>query len=274
MLYYTHKQLFYVDSHNKIDGTDDSFSYQFDIDNDIDYDAVVMLDCSIPKSNYVVQSSNNTFTCVLNTGSGDVNFIVNMPIGNYNRNSFRNVLKTLLNTNADTYIFDITFDNPNRTQDNGKYTFTWTNANPSAQEPKFIFTTGLYEQMGFNKNTTYIFSSGSLESVNVINMRPEATMYILSNICQNRNNNIFQNVISSGSSDYDYIIFHNTAPAEYSKDFTKTKSNIFKFTITDEDFNPINLNGLNVVFTIMVYKRNNINRLLEGFIKLKTLNNN
>jgi hypothetical protein len=41
--------------------------------------------------------------------------------------------------------------------------------------------------------------------------------------------------------------------------------------ITDEDFNPVSLNGLNVVFTLMLYRKNDIDRLIKGFIKLQTL---
>lgn len=274
MNYFTHKQLFYVDSHNKMldSDTHSDFHYEFtDINNDAEYDSVVLLDCSIPKSNYVINTGTNTFTVIENLGAGDLTRVITLPVGNYNRQTLKNVLKTQLNANANTYIYDITYDNSNRTQDDGKYTFTWTNVNGGALQPQFIFTDSLYEQTGFNKNTTYIFTAGSLKSVNVVNLRPESTMYILSNICQNKNNNILQNIISSDDNDYNFVVFHNPNPSEYSKTYTRNKANVFKFTITDEDFNKIDLNGINVVFTIMLYKRNQINRLIEGFIKMKTL---
>jgi hypothetical protein len=92
---------------------------------------------------------------------------------------------------------------------------------------------------------------------------------ILSNIVQNRGDNVLQNIISSQASDYDYITWNNSCPNEYSKQFVKSKSNIYSFTITDEDFNPIHLNGLNCVFTLMLYKSNDLGSLLKGFIKLQ-----
>jgi hypothetical protein len=176
-------------------------------------------------------------------------------------------LKLLLNVSVD-YVYDITFQNSNRTQDNGKYTFTVVTILP---QPLFIFQTGLYEQMGFNKKTSYTFVGDTLESIGVTNFRPEATYYILSNICQNRGNGILQNIISSGSDDFNFISFHNPNPNEYSKKFVKSRSNVFNFLITDEDYNPVSLNGLNVVFTIMLYRKNDIDRLIKGFIKLQTL---
>jgi hypothetical protein len=219
----------------------------------------------------VINNGTNAFVVIENIGGGDLTRTITMPVGNYNRGSFKNVLKTQLNNGMSGYIYDVTFDNGNRSQDDGKYTFNWTNDDVAALEPTFVITSSLHEQLGFKKNTEYTFVSGSSKSVFVINMRPESTMYILSDICQNRNNNIFQNVISSDDADYNYVVFHNPNPSEYSKDYVKSKSNIFRFTITDEVFSKISLNGLNVVFTIMLYKKNNINRLIEGFIKLKTL---
>lgn len=273
MNYYTHKQLFYINSHNRVNQSDSNtdFSYDLDIDNDIDYSDVVLLDASIPKSNYTIASNNNTFTVVENIGGGDLTRVIIMPIGNYNRTSFKNVLKTQLNDNPNTYVYDISFDNPNRTEDTGKYTFTWTNVDMGAQEPQFIFTSSLYEQCGFNKNSTNVFVSGSLISTNVSNLRPETTIFILSDIVSNKNNNILHNIVSSDDDDYHYVVYHCNTPNEYSKTFSRNKSNRFRFHLSDEDYNPIELNGLNVVFTIMLFKRSSIARLIEGFIKLKSL---
>jgi hypothetical protein len=268
MNYFTDKEIFYVDSHNRIDQTDSNsdFTYELDIDPTHDYDHVTLLDISLPKSSYVINSSNNTFVVEENS----VQRLITLPVGNYNRTSYKNVLKLLLNVSVD-YVYDITFQNSNRTQDNGKYTFTVVTILPAMPQPLFIFQSGLYEQMGFNKNTSYTFVGDSLESIGVTNFRPESTYYILSNICQNRGNGILQNIISSGSDDFNFISFHNPNPNEYSKKFIRTRSNVFKFLITDEDFHRVDLNGLNVVFTLMLYRKNDIDRLLKGFIKLQTL---
>ena len=53
------KRLFYIDSHNRLNGTS-NFLYQLDY-KDEDYDYCVVLQPSIPKSYYLVQSGQNTF---------------------------------------------------------------------------------------------------------------------------------------------------------------------------------------------------------------------
>jgi hypothetical protein len=230
-----------------------------DIDPNIDYDSVVVLDASIPKSNYVINSKNNSFVV---TEEG-IDRTITLEVGNYNRTSLKNVLKTLLNG---TYTYDITFNNSNRVGDDGKYTFTCVEINPT-----FTFATGMYEQLGFEKNTSYTFTDNALKSVCITNFRPEAVYYILSNLCQNRNNTVLSNIISTTTNDFNYINYQCVNPNEYSKDFARTKSNSYYFIITDEDFNEISLNGLNVVFTVMLYKRNNIDSLIKGYIKAMTI---
>ena len=258
--YYTHKHIFYIDSHRRESGTNNNFTYRLDnIDPDIEYDSVVVLDASIPKSNYIIDESNNIFVV-----SDPIPRDIILPIGNYNRVGFAKVLLGLLGEK-----YTINYDNMNRGEDSGKYHFTCTEAS--------IFTFGsnrLYEIMGFNINSTNVFTLDGLykiTSTNIVNFRPEGTFYILSDICQNHNNSILQNIISASASDYNYITFHNPNPNEYSKDFSKIRSNVYTFKITNESFQDVFLNGINVVFTLMLFKRNNIGNLIKGFIKLKSL---
>jgi hypothetical protein len=55
------------------------------------------------------------------------------------------------------------------------------------------------------------------------------------------------------------------------RSMVKSPSNIYNFYLTDEDQTPIILNGLNINFTIMCYKKNNIFQLIKGYIKYRTL---
>eukprot|EP00732_Lithocolla_globosa_P000083 Lithocolla_globosa_v1_NODE_15_length_10543_cov_26.361651.p3 type:complete len:284 gc:universal NODE_15_length_10543_cov_26.361651:9529-10380(+) len=270
------KQLFYINSRLRTDlinDTDSSFTFRFDgIDHNKEFDSVVLMDASIPKSAYTVGSTNNTFTVTEEIDGGPAtNRTITLPVGNYTRNSLKKVLKEKLNDNPSTYVYDITYQNINLTNDNGKFTFTWTNINGTAQEPSFIFTDSLWEQTGFNKNSTNVFVSGSLESANVVNLRPEGTYYILSDITQNQNNNILQNIITNGYNDFNYVTFQNNNISEYSKIYVQNNSNAYRFTVVDENFHQIELNGINVVMTLMLYKRNDISNLIKGYIKYKTL---
>lgn len=266
--YFVNHQLFYINSRNRITGSDSDFSYKIDIDTNKKFDKVTVLDCEIPKSYYLVSTDHNTFTVSETVSGSPVTRTITMPVGNYNRNSFRSVLQTQLNSGAPAgYTYTITNQSINSTQDTGKYTFTCGTTDPT----DFIFTNNLYEQMGFERNTTYSFSAGSLESANVINLNLEPTLFLRSNICDNGNDNILQNIISSSEPTYSAIVFNNNRPDEYSKDLVTNTSNIFQFRLTDEDSNLIDLNGHNIVFTIMLYQTNDIDRLIKAGIKYLTL---
>jgi hypothetical protein len=190
-----------------------------------------------------------------------------VPVGNYNRSSLRNVLLDLLNIG--TPVYTMTFPNGTRTGDDGKYVFGCDS------NPTFVFTSGLYEHLGFNKNTSYNFVPNGLGnellSVNISNFRPEAVYYILSNVCQNHNNSVLGNVISSTTNDFSYINYQCQAPFEYSKDFAKTKSNVYTFIITDEDFQKVSLNGLNVVLTLLFFRKNRIDDIVKNYMKAMLL---
>jgi hypothetical protein len=182
----------------------------------------------------------------------------------------KTILQTLLNDNSpNLYQYTISYENISNTQDTGKLTFSVSGN--SGNQPQFSFVDGMYEQLGFESNTTYNFNSDSLTSVNIINLNPEATLFIRSNICQNSQDNILQNIITPLNSSFSYIVFENKCPKEYSKIFNVNGSNVFEFTITNEAGEIIDFNGLNVVFTLMLYKRDRTSELHSDFIKMKTM---
>ena len=260
------KFIYYVNSYNRINGTDSSFSYQFQNLNSDEFDRVVLLSASIPKSFYLIQNLANTFTLKENSTS----VTITVPQGNYNRNSLMTVVKNLLNANSpNLWVYSISYPNINTTGDNGFYYFTVTG---NSSQPSFIFTTSLYEQLGFNANTTYQFSSNSLVSVNVCNLSVETTLFIHSDMSQNYNgDNTLQEIYSNGEPSYSYINFINVCPHEYSKPLNNDKTNVFYFTLTDEYGNIVNTNGININFTVMVYKTNPFDEMVKQYIQMKSM---
>ena len=117
-----HKQIFYINSRNRLTGTDSSFSYKLNIDQYVDYKYVSLISISIRKTFYSVQEPYNTFT--LRHGLTD--YLITIPEENYTRTSFAKILQIKLNE-VSSFIYTITFPNINRTVDNGKYTFTVSN---------------------------------------------------------------------------------------------------------------------------------------------------
>lgn len=262
------KYIYYVNSafRTNANDTNTQFSYYFDKFQNNDFDHVVVLSASIPKSFYLIQSGSNSF--VLNENGTHVT--ITLTPGNYNRNSLLATVKLLLNSNSpNSWTYNITYPNINTTYDDGKFYFTVTG---NSSQPSFIFTSSMYEQLGFNANSNNVFVGGSLVSTNVCNLSVETTLYLHSDICQNGNDdNVLQEIYSNGESSYSYINYQNVCPHEYSKPILNNMSNTFNFYLTDEFGNIINTNGININFTLMVYKKNNIDDMIKGYIKMKTI---
>jgi hypothetical protein len=263
MSYYTDKEIFYIDSHRKDFGHDTDFTYTLELDQSKNYTDIVLLSASIPKSSYTINAKNNTLI-VIEEG---ISRILTLRVGNFNRSSLRNILSQELNDS--TYDYTISYDNPSRSGDDGKYTFVCLTPGIN---PTFVFT-GLWEELGFVRDESYTFTDSILKSVHVSNFRSNAAYYISSSAVSNRRNDILAQIVSTGTDDYNYITYTNYTPHELSKTFSGVKSNSYTFTVLDEDFLEISsLNGLNIVLCVMVFIRKpDVDPLIKAYIKAKML---
>lgn len=261
----TSKRIFYADSHNRISGTHSNFSLQLDYKNE-DYDHCVVLQATIPKSYYLVQSGKNYFT--LNENGPQV--AIPMPAGNYSRTSFGYQLQYQLNQNSPsgwTYVMSI--PNNQQTSDTGLY--TWTVSGNSGFQPSFIVGDYLYEQLGFNPNTTNNFVGDTLTSINVVKFQLEDSIFIHSDIATNGNDNVLQEMLGCQNTDFSTITYICPSVEAYAKPITSNNNNIYQFQLTDEDGVEIDLNGQNIVFTLMLFKKENMNKLVKQFLKLSLM---
>jgi hypothetical protein len=65
---------------------------------------------------------------------------------------------------------------------------------------------------------------------------------------------ILTHIYVSGNSDYSNVQYQNPAPLELSKPFLKLSTPVWTFSLTDENGMLMNLNNLNWLLTITVYK--------------------
>jgi hypothetical protein len=209
---------------------------------------VVVLQANIPKSYYLVQSTNNTFTL---TELG-VPYTVTVPIGNYTRTNLKTALTTLLTAasgNAWTYTVTI----PSTSQvDLGKYTIT-VSGNSGQPSLTFPSTGNIHEICGFNAGSTNTFVAAVLISTNVVKLMREDTIYIHSDIVGGSTVSILQELYGDGR-DYDHIVFVNQNVPFYTKPLISNGNNVYRFYITNEDGDAIDLNGINWTMTLCVYK--------------------
>ena len=110
----------------------------------------------------------------------------------------------------------------------------------------FIFIINLYCEirmwLSFNQRILYLFTA------------------------TNGSDNVLQEMLGCQNTDYSTITFVCPDVEAYSKKITSSTNNVYFFQLTDEDGVEINLNGQNIVFTLMfkkdpVYK--NINQFLN-----------
>jgi hypothetical protein len=246
----------------RLSGDHNNFSYQIQLPPNNEFTHCCLLSAVIPKSYYLVQNNYNTF--ILRENS--VNTTITVPIGNYSATSFRTVVQSLLNANSSqAWTYTITYPNISNSANTGKYIYNCIGGNPS-----FIFNdNGLYEQFGFDANTTNTFINGSLTSKDVVKMQVEDTLYLHSDIASNGKDDILNEIFVAGSADYSSIKYQCPDVDSYSKELQTNTSNIYSFAITNEDGVLMDLNGLNIVLTLMVYKKENINEMIKNYIKYK-----
>lgn len=244
------KQLFYINSRDRLSGTHSAFTYHFDIDPSIHYEYVSLVSASVPKSFYSVQAGSNT----LSLFELAVEYIITIPIGNYSRNSFATTMSSKLTAGSgNAWVYTVTFPNINRTVDDGKYIVTCT----GASEAPSLVVTHLDQHLGFDQGTTQNFTSVGgayiLKSANVCNLNPSSTLIVQSNMVAEKIGHI-KALFTSSVNSYDYIIYNNMNIMETCKRMVSSKSDVYTIWITDQNNNIIDLNGEGIILVLMIFK--------------------
>ena len=254
-------RIYYVDSENRISGTPSKFSYEFQIPATENYDHVCVLSMTIPLSYYLIRSPYNTF--ILREGPTDTTITV--PAGNYSAISFAKVVTDLLNASSpNTFIYAISLGNSYTSVNTGKYTFTVTNN--GMVQPAFIFGPRVCQQMGFDENSTNTFISSTLISENVLDFIPSSTLFLHSNMV-NDSTSILQELYSNNTVPYSNHIYNCQNVDMYSKLLRSDKDNVYDFSIEDEHGIEIDLNGHSILFTVLLYKKDNFTDIFKKYIK-------
>ena len=240
------KDIFFINSENRVSGTASDFTYLLEIDPNKEYTHTSLISCSIPKTFYSIQENYNTFILVENS----VETTITMPAGNYTRNSFALVLKTKLNaTSPNNWVYSITYPNIARTNDTGLYSFSVAG---NTSQPSFQVGSYLNKQLGFAVDSTQTFISNSLTSTCVSNLNPENNLIIHSNIVGDRDARL-KSILSGGWNSFDHIVYENNNLIATSKRMNISKNNIYSFTLTNTQGNIIDLNGNNFTFAILIF---------------------
>lgn len=249
-------RLYIINSRNRETGTNTDFTYKIELDRN-DYTHVCVLQASIPKSYPLVEQGWNTFT--LRNDDTVSNTTITITPGNYTVNSLMIELKTQLEA-ASAKTWTITY--PSSSQpDTGLLTFTVSSGNYT-----FLFTDYCYELLGFDKNSENPLLTQTLTSTNVIKLQVEDCLAIHSNICNNGVNNVLQEIYGNADPDYSAITYQCASLEGCSRELNNNNSGLFHFTLTNEDNEIIDTRGININFSILIYKKNSVFEKIENFI--------
>jgi len=258
-------KIIHVNSDNRISGTSESFMFSFNKQAYTQYTHVCLLQCSIPSSYYLVQDNYNTFDLEENAST----VTITLEPGNYTNKSFLFRVKELLNANSPNgYTYDITLNNESKQANDGKFYYSVT-GNGGIQ-PKIIVRDYLNEQFGFDVNTTNTFVGDALTSTNVINFIPEQTLYLYSDMVSTgsgNNQNILQELYASNFVPYSCVTFQCPDVMAYSKELKKNDFTQFSISLTNERGQIMNLNGRNMLLTVLMYNKDQVFDLAKRYIK-------
>lgn len=257
------QRIYYVNTLNKTSGTNHSFSYEFQIPDNEKYDRVVLLQASIPVSFYLVQDGFNTF--ILREDGVDTT--ITIPPGNYSAKVFALVLAPLINAaSPNGWVYTMTLPNQNLVAGTGKFTYTVTG---NSSQPSIICTENVNEQLGFIENTTNDFVANTLTSTTCINFAAESQFFIHSDIADNGDSNVLQEIYGGNTPFMSYITYQCTAPDMYSKAIHYKQSSIFNFSLQNEKRQPLNLNGVNMQLTLCLYRKDETSELIRNYIQYR-----
>jgi len=249
---------YYINSENRIQGTSSNFTVSIDIPDGSNFDSCLVVDISVPMSYYIIRQGQNTFTL----REKDVDTTITVSRGNYDARSFAEVLISLLNKaspNHWVYSMDLDFTI-------AKYNYTVSGN--GTDQPSFILTNHLADQTGFATYSTNLFVGNTLQSTDVLNFSGPNCVYLHSDIVDDQTS-VLQCLYPSNTTPYSFITKSCSDPDLNTKKLRTTSTGIFQFSITDSENNEINLNGGEVAFELMLYKRLSIADLFRKYMEMQ-----
>jgi len=243
------KKFYYIDSDKRQQGTSSNFTYK--LLNSEGYTHISVMQATIPYSYFLIQTNLNDFILTENS----VDTTVNIPIGNYNINSFAVVVSALLTAaspSASTYA--ITFNDDFDETNTNFLTITITGS-PVSPQLKFNTKNTINEQFGFDRGETVSFSSGVLSSNNSVNYLINRSLLIHCNVvdASDDNSNILQDIYAQNNQLNSSVIYQATEALMYGKKMKVGSQNVINIYLSDVNNVPINLNGRDLNMTIVLY---------------------
>jgi hypothetical protein len=158
----------------------------------------------------------------------------------------------------------MTFPNSYSECNTGKWTFNCAQGNPV-----FDFSaskSGLYKQFGFDEDSVNAFANNTLVSTNVIMMQASKNLFLQSSLVTS--GGVLQKFNSGSTVDFGIIVYTCYNASAFAKTLSSSTNNTYSFSITDSDDIPINMNGRNIIISLMFFWEPPVVEKFESFMKL------
>ena len=201
-------------------------------EDNILYNQVSLIHAQIPVSYYTINENNNLF--ILSTGS------YTLTNGNYNATSFKSMFLNLLGAS-----FSMSLDSST-----GKYTLTCSSGYT------ILSTTTCYKILGLVKNTSYVVSSSltfpyPCNFLGINRIKIKSSCFKTNNLDSNSNGHSdLLATIPVNTSQYGLINYINYTA--FKNIIINKDINLVDITISDEEDNIINFNGIDVYLTLQI----------------------
>jgi hypothetical protein len=235
--------IIFINSYDRTIGSSDNFSVNISnqLKSNHEYEKISLVNCSIPKSYYLINNTSNELI-INELGIDKYVYIQN---GNYSLLSLCNWLNTA--NNLSQYGVSYTYNfNPNI--QTGRITISVTGNNGNDVIFKFANDNNPGLILGFEE-INYTFNS-YIESPNICNMELTNSISICCDIVENEILfSITPNVLA-----YNYINYQNNSLDITSKKINRQIRNNIRIYLLDNIANkPINLNGVNMSLSIVLF---------------------
>lgn len=266
-------QIYYVNSTHRVSGTHGHFTYSIPLPPNCNFDRVCLLQANIPITYYLIPDGYNTFVLTERKTGVNTSVTITVPPGNYNVNSFASIVGALLTAaSPNVWTYTITFPNSFTSTQTGKFTFSVTGpVVGNGDTATFTINNSMTEQFGFDTSVSF---SSTVTSTNVVNFIPETSILLHSDIVNDGDSDVFQEMFNNNSSPLSNCVYVCPDVLGYSKKLRTNQASIYSFSLTDEHTRPLNLNGVNCIFTMILFKQDTFTEMFRDYLKLFLLKGN
>jgi hypothetical protein len=260
------KKHYRIDSHQRIAGNNSDFSYEIKLPPDLigKVDHVSVVGGVFPKSYYLVRDGFNSFTLTEDNKTATVN----IPAGNYSLSVFKTTVQTQMNSaSPNTFTYSLSFPNSAQTVNDGKWIITVSGNDVIRPIIRFDEISDIREQLGFNHTVNYQFATdNTLKSANVVKFISEDSLFLRSDMVDDYGDDTLLNIYTGGTPDFSTIAYNNPDIYGSAKLMRNKNNGVYRFYLTNEDGESIFLNGVNMVFTIILFKRIDVFEKLSAYL--------